>query len=141
MNGTQNRPDGRTQTVAVVRDFLSALETGEIDAATAHLHPTIVWHNVSLPKIVGIRRVNRILHGMERYSIGFEARLHHIAGTESAVLTERTDVLQWRRFRMEFWVCGTFEIEDGRIAVWRDYFSAKNFAWAMLLGLVRSVRS
>jgi limonene-1,2-epoxide hydrolase len=34
-------------------------------------------------------------------------------------------------------VCGTFEIEDGKILVWRDYFSNRAFLWGTLKGLVR----
>lgn len=127
-----------TTAVDVVDEFLSALESGDIDGATTLLHPAIVWHNVSLPKIRGIRAVNRILHGMERYDIGFEVRLHHIVGEDTVVLTERTDVLRWRRVRVAFWVCGTFEIKDGKVAVWRDYFSTKNIAWALLSGVMRA---
>ncbi|MGB6073792.1 MAG: limonene-1,2-epoxide hydrolase family protein, partial [Rhodococcus sp. (in: high G+C Gram-positive bacteria)] len=33
----------------------------------------------------------------------------------------------------EFWVCGTFELRDGKVAVWRDYFDNVDF----LKGLVR----
>lgn len=77
---------------------------------------------------------------MERYDIGFEARLHRIAADETAVLTERTDILRWRRVSVAFWVCGTFETVDGKIAVWRDYFSTKNVAWGLLSGVMRAVR-
>jgi limonene-1,2-epoxide hydrolase len=24
--------------------------------------------------------------------------------------------------RLEFWVCGTFEVKNGKITLWRDYF-------------------
>lgn len=124
--------------VDVVHELLSTLESGDIDSATTLLHPAIVWHNVSLPKIRGIRAVDRILHGMDRYDIGFEVRLHHIVGDDAVVLTERTDVLRWRRVRMAFWVCGTFEIKDGKIVVWRDYFSTKNIAGSLLSGVMRA---
>jgi hypothetical protein len=38
------------------------------------------------------------------------------------LLTERTDSARGRWFSLEFWVCGTFEVRDGKIALWRDYF-------------------
>jgi limonene-1,2-epoxide hydrolase len=129
-------PSG-TANIRVVREFLDALVAGDPDTARQYLHPDIVWHNVSLPKIRGIESVMRILRGMSRPGVGFDVRLHHIADEGTAVLTERTDILIWNRLRSEFWVCGTFEIEDGKILVWRDYFSNRAFLWGTLKGLVR----
>jgi limonene-1,2-epoxide hydrolase len=37
-------------------------------------------------------------------------------------MTERTDSIIIGRFRAEFWVCGVFEVHDGKITLWRDYF-------------------
>ena len=126
-----------TANIRVVREFLDALVAGDPDTARQYLHPDIVWHNVSLPKIRGIESVMRILRGMSRPGVGVDVRLHRIADEGTAVLTERTDILIWNRLRSEFWVCGTFEIEDGKILVWRDYFSNRAFLWGTLKGLVR----
>ena len=52
------------------------------------------------------------------------------------VLTERTDVLVAGRVRAEFWVCGTFEVHDGRITLWRDRFDLVDTTVAMLRGLL-----
>jgi limonene-1,2-epoxide hydrolase len=38
------------------------------------------------------------------------------------VLTERVDILTGPFVHFEIWVCGTFEIRDGKITLWRDYF-------------------
>ncbi|MCQ4122402.1 limonene-1,2-epoxide hydrolase family protein [Rhodococcus tibetensis] len=127
-----------TANVQLVRRFLAALASGDPDSARQYLHPDIVWHNVSLPKVRGIDSVMRILRGSSRPGVGFDVRLHHIADEGTAVLTERTDILIWKRVRSEFWVCGTFEIEDGKILVWRDYFSNRDVLWGTIKGIVRA---
>ena len=66
--------------------------------------------------------VEKQLRFMAKYGSGFEARTHHIAADGNVVLTERTDVLRRGAWEAEFWVCGTFEVEAGRIVLWRDYF-------------------
>jgi limonene-1,2-epoxide hydrolase len=38
------------------------------------------------------------------------------------VLTERVDVFEAPGKRIELPVMGAFEVRDGRIAAWRDYF-------------------
>lgn len=53
----------------------------------------------------------------------------------SSVLTERTDSIIIGRFQAHFWVCGVFEVIDGKITLWRDYFDV----WDMLKGTVRGL--
>jgi limonene-1,2-epoxide hydrolase len=38
--------------------------------------------------------------------------------------------------RLQFWVCGVFEVDDGRITLWRDYFDFYDFGKAIFRGIV-----
>ena len=121
---------------AVVVAFLEALRDERFDEALDHVTEDFVWHNVSLPKVRGKQGFARAIRLMERARMGFDVQFQHIGGDHRAVLTERTDALSLGRFRTEFWVCGTFELRDGRIAVWRDRFDYANFTVSALRGLV-----
>ena len=57
----------------------------------------------------------------------------------STVLTERTDALVFGRVRLQFWVCGVFEVTDGRITLWRDYFDMFDFTKALARGVLGAV--
>jgi limonene-1,2-epoxide hydrolase len=70
---------------------------------------------------------------------GFEVYVHTISANGSSVLTERTDVLKFRRLRLQFWVCGRFDVRDGQIVLWRDYFDQANIAAATVRGLLGTV--
>jgi limonene-1,2-epoxide hydrolase len=37
--------------------------------------------------------------------------------------------------RIQLWACGIFEVCDGRISLWRDYFDL----WDVTKGLVRGI--
>jgi limonene-1,2-epoxide hydrolase len=37
---------------------------------------------------------------------------------------------------VQFWVCGVFEVHDGRITLWRDYFDFYDFTKAILRGVL-----
>ena len=126
---------------AVVRAFLAALERLDVDAAVALLDADIVYENVSLPTFHGRAATERVLRQLERRASGFEATCHRIAGSGTTVLTERTDAIVVGRFRMAFWVCGRFEVVDGRITHWRDYFDWAATTAATVVGLGRAVRS
>jgi limonene-1,2-epoxide hydrolase len=135
-NGSRTGPDDHA---AVVRSFLERFEALDIDGALALLDPEVVYHNKGLPPARGLAAVERQLRGFARYASGFEARIHNLAVEGATVLTERTDVVVIGRFEAEFWVCGTFEVRDGRIVLWRDYFDFVNLSWALVRGLVRGV--
>ena len=62
-------------------------------------------------------------------------KIHRIAADGAAVLTERTDALIFGPLRLQFWVCGVFEVHDGRITLWRDYFDFFDMFKATLRGL------
>ena len=130
---------GTRTEIDVVEEFLAALERLDVDAAIELLDPAIEYRNVPFPPARGIEQVSRQLRGLERWFSGFEAHTHHIAANGPVVLTDRTDVLVAGRVRAEFWVCGTFEVRDGRIVVWDDHFSMTNFVGASVRGLVRVV--
>ncbi|MBA0127489.1 nuclear transport factor 2 family protein [Haloechinothrix sp. YIM 98757] len=118
----------RTREIATVEEFLGALEDFDLERALSYLAEDVVYQNVPLPPARGIGAVTKQLRLMARYGTGFEAHTHRIAASGDTVLTERTDVLIAGRWRARFWVCGTFELRDGKIVLWRDYFD-----WATVL--------
>lgn len=67
------------------------------------------------------------------------ASSHRIGADGAAVLTERTDALIIGPLRVQFWVCGVFEVDDGRITLWRDYFDVYDMFKGLLRGLVALV--
>jgi limonene-1,2-epoxide hydrolase len=111
-----------TAPIAVVRRFLDALRRDDVDAAADLLAPDAIWHNVPFPPARGRDTIVRQLRGMERYDLAFDVEMHNIAANGPVVLTERTDRITRGPVGGEFWVCGTFEVHDGRITVWRDRF-------------------
>lgn len=115
-----------------VEMLLSSLQAQDADGAAAVLDENLVYQNVGFPTIHGRARAVKLFRAMEG-RLGFEVKIHRIAVNGSAVLTERTDVLQLGRLRLQFWVCGVFEVHNGRITLWRDYFDM----WDMTKALVR----
>jgi limonene-1,2-epoxide hydrolase len=119
----------------VVSEFLRAMQEGDADTVISLVAEDIVYSNVSLPTIRGKDRFSQGLRSYYRH-LGFQVVVHRIAESGSSVLTERTDALTLGRFRMQFWVCGVFEVRDGKIELWRDYFDWRATTLATLRGLV-----
>ncbi|MDH6193473.1 limonene-1,2-epoxide hydrolase [Mycobacterium frederiksbergense] len=122
----------QTGTVEV---FLNALQAQDFDTAENALAQNLVYQNVGFPTIYGRNRAIKLFRSMPKW-MGFEVKIHRIAADGAAVLTERTDALIFGPLRLQFWVCGVFEVHDGRITLWRDYFDMFDMFKATLRGLV-----
>jgi limonene-1,2-epoxide hydrolase len=122
--------------VEVVRAFLAALADDDLDGAIALIDDDIGYENVGLPTIRGRQRFEKGFRSFQRHRLGFDVRIHRIAEENGAVLTERTDAIFRGSYRSQFWVCGTFEVRDGRITLWRDYFDFWAVTRSMFRGLL-----
>ncbi|MCC5951451.1 MAG: nuclear transport factor 2 family protein [Acidimicrobiia bacterium] len=124
-----------TDEIAVVLGFLAALERLDVDGAAELLDESVVYQNVPLPPARGRTATVGQLQSFMRFSDGFEVVTHNIAANGPVVLTERTDVFVIGGGRASFWVCGTFEVHDGKITLWRDRFDFVDFTVALTRGL------
>jgi limonene-1,2-epoxide hydrolase len=131
LTGTASKDTANTRTVET---FLHALQDEDFEAAEAALDGDLVYENVGLPTIHGRHRAIKLFRKMEGRA-SFEVKVHRIAADGAAVLTERTDALIFGPLRLQFWVCGVFEVHDGRITLWRDYFDFYDMLKATARGL------
>jgi len=122
----------------VVEVFLESLQQRDYDTADAALADDIVYHNVGVSVIRGRGRTMKLFRSMPEW-MRFEVKIHRIAADDVNVLTERTDALEFGPLRLQFWVCGVFEVRDGKITLWRDYFDMFDMAKATVRGLLALV--
>ncbi len=130
---------GTPDATSTVTAFLDAMGRLDNETAIALLADDVVYQNVSLPAAKGKPAVAKQLRLFEKYLTSFEAINHRIAADGNTVLTERTDVITIGRFKASFWVCGTFEVRDGKIVLWRDYFDWANLLVGSAAGAGRAV--
>lgn len=124
-----------TDPIDVVQQFLGAMERFDLDAMLALVDEEIVYQNVPFPPARGVRQFRGQMETFARYADVFEVEMHNIAADGPVVLTERTDLLGKGRVRPALWVCGTFEVRNGKIVLWRDRFDFANLAAALVRSL------
>jgi limonene-1,2-epoxide hydrolase len=129
----------RSTGIEVVQSFFDALRAKQLDRALEHLSEDIIYENAPLPTDHGKAAVERKLRAFQRMATReSDIREHNIAERGSIVLSERTDIIRGRMLDLEFWVCGTFEVRDGKIVNWRDRY---DFAAIMLQVLMSPLRT
>ena len=122
MTTSEEPPEPAESPAAIVRALLDHLAAHDVDAAEALLAEDVEWRNSGLPTMHG-PRVRDTLRDLVGRGITFEVRFHHVAVDGDVVLTDRTDVLGYAGWTTEFRVRGSFEVRDGKVAVWDDSFS------------------
>jgi limonene-1,2-epoxide hydrolase len=138
MTDQASRVSSDVDNARTVETALYALQDQDFDTLDSAFADEIVWQNVGFPTMRGRQRiVNLLRRGQGR--VGFEVKIHRIAADGNTVLTERTDALVIGPLRLQFWVCGVFEVHGGRITLWRDYFDMLDITKATLRGLAATV--
>ena len=125
--------------IAVVEAFLAAFQALDLDGALALMADDVVYQNVPFPADRGKAAVTRTLKGFSKVMSGFEVKMKNIAANNGIVLTERVDILQGKLLYLDIWVCGTFEVKDGKIALWRDYFDLASATTKLFTGPFRKL--
>jgi limonene-1,2-epoxide hydrolase len=106
----------------VVRRFCEAFSRRDIEELLAYFTPDAIYHNIPFPPAQGIQAIRDTFELFVPGSPSIEFELINVAAHGSVVFTERIDRMSVNGNPVELPVAGVFEIEDGRIKAWRDYF-------------------
>jgi limonene-1,2-epoxide hydrolase len=115
------------QPIDVVRRFCAAWGTQDLDAIIGFFTDDAVYHNIPLAPVVGPAQIRATIEGFSGGVESIEFRLDAIAADGGTVLTERLDIFRFANGQIDLPVMGTFEVVDGKIAAWRDYFDMNQF--------------
>jgi len=113
--------------IEVVRRFCVAWSEGmEADGLAAFFTDDAIYHNIPVAPVRGREAIaNNFATFIRPGPPGVEnldLRIINIAADGPVVMTERVDVFKLPGTSFELPVMGTFEITDGKISAWRDYF-------------------
>jgi len=122
--------------IEVVRRFCAAWSDGiEAGDLAAFFTDDAVYHNIPLTPITGREAIANTIATFIRPGPpgieGIEFRVINIAVNGPVVMTERVDVFKLPDKSFELRVMGTFEVIDGKINAWRDYFDMQQFTSQM----------
>lgn len=106
--------------IKIVETFIEAWNRLDMDAIEGMMAEDIFYHNVPMEPCYGIEGFRRMMAAMPPENC--EWIVHAIAESGNKVLTERTDKMMINGKPLTISLMGIFEIDDGKIKQWRDYF-------------------
>jgi limonene-1,2-epoxide hydrolase len=124
--------------VRVVETLLHAvLREKNFDVASELLADDVVYENVGYSTMRGGQRIVQTFRAMSARlpMVNWDVEIHRTVSQGTRLMNERTDSLIVGPFRADFWVCGVFEVSDGKVLLWRDYFDLLDLVKGMLRGL------
>ena len=124
-----NTPD------AIIRQFISLLVSRDIETATTMVSRDFEYDNVPMGKAFGPQGLRDTLSGFFGMCTGIDWEIVRQTASGDArlatVLNERNDKFEIHGRWVTLPVAGVFEIRDGLICLWRDYFDRTTLIDAM----------
>jgi limonene-1,2-epoxide hydrolase len=123
---------GPSSAETVVRDFMAASisvwSSGDATTLAAFFSEDAEYRNGPLPLVRGRDLI--VLSLTEMMSIGGEVDvdLIHMVVNGQVVMTERVDYVKLGERTAGLRIAGVFEVHNGVITAWRDYFDATEFS-------------
>jgi len=117
-----------TETEQVVDRFLAAWKQASVDELLDFFTDDAVWRPMPMAPVTGKGALREALAGWLEGAVALDVEVKQQLSNATTVMHERTDRFSLGGEEHETPVCAVFEIDDGRIAAWREYFDMSPYA-------------
>jgi len=114
--------DSADEAERIVREFCDSFDGRDAEALRPYFTDDVVYHNIPLDPAVGIDATIAFIEAFFGMCDTMTIETCHLAVRDNLVLTERIDTFTVGDVVAPLPVMGTFEVRDGKISAWRDYF-------------------
>ncbi len=120
-----------TDNVEIIRDFIEAWSRLDAEELAGYFTDDGSYHNMPTVPITGRDKVGEFIANFIRTWSETNWEVLHIFGDGDVVVAERLDRTKAGDKTVDLPCCGIFEMENGKIKVWRDYFNMPTFVDGM----------
>lgn len=107
----------------LVTEFCKKWAKPDPDELAGYFTDDGIYHNIPLEPAQGREAIKEFIAGFLAAFDGIDFHVHRQVSDGPLVMNERTDVMRRKDgSEISLPVMGVFEVVDGRIAAWRDYF-------------------
>ena len=115
----------------IIRDFIAAWSRLDPAELAGYFCEDGTYHNMPTGPVSGRKNVEEMIRGFISSWTETEWEIVHLLAQGNVVVAERVDRTKAGDRSVELPCTGVFEMEDGKIKVWRDYFDLGTYARAM----------
>jgi len=120
-----------TDAEKVVNEFCNAWPRKNIEELLAFFSDDAVYHNIPMEPARGKAAIKAVINSFLPMSKSIEFKILHTAATGNVVMNERIDIFDTGSKKISLPVAGVFEVNNGKITAWRDYFDMQMYTKQM----------
>lgn len=120
-----------SQNVEIVREFIQVWSELDTDKLVSYFTPDGVYHNMPMAPVAGHDNLRKFIGHFLSDWTATDWELLNLVEAGDIVIAERVDRSQVGGKQVDLPCCGVFEMRDGKIAVWRDYFDMQTYVNAI----------
>ena len=119
-----------SKNVEVVNGLMHSFEEQDVEKTLSFFNDDAVWTNIPLGEPArGLDEIRKALGSFGFTPEAVEFVIHHTTENPDTgvVMNERTDRFKTEKGWLAIRVMGTFELKNGKVQEWRDYFDLAEF--------------
>ena len=117
--------------LSIVKDFIAAWSNLDADKLVEYFCEDGCYHNMPLEPVTGRENVLDFIKGFLTTWTDTEWEIKHIVCVDNVVIAERVDKTKTTNGDVDLPCVGVFEMKEGKIQIWRDYFDMATYTNAM----------
>jgi len=115
-----------------VRAFIAAWARLDVDELLGYFAPDATYYNMPIAPVSGHEALRPFITGFISGWAETSWEVLHLVEQGNVVIAERVDRTMTKDGKqVDLPCCGVFEIEDGKIKAWRDYFDMGTYMNAL----------
>lgn len=115
----------------IIREFIAAWSRLDAAELSSYFAEDGVYHNMPMGPVAGRENIEKMIAGFIGAWTRTDWDILHLVSSGDVVVAERLDRTQAGDKSVDLPCTGVFEMQDGKIKVWRDYFDLGTYAKAM----------
>jgi|TARA_Y100000310_G_scaffold282900_1_gene304490 limonene-1,2-epoxide hydrolase len=115
----------------LIRNFISAWSRLDADELGEYFAEDGVYHNMPAGPVIGKARIKQFIAGFIADWTSTEWDIINLLDDGELVMVERVDRTRVGDKPIELPCLGVFEMADGKIRIWRDYFDMGTYVRAL----------
>lgn len=120
-----------TNNEEIIRSFVAAWSRLDPSELGAYFAENGVYHNMPASPVSGRENIEKMIAGFIASWTQTEWELLNLVSAGDVVIAERLDRTRAGEKSVDLPCTGVFEMEGGKIKIWRDYFDMATYARGM----------
>lgn len=115
----------------IIREFVESWSSLDARRLTDYFAPNGSYHNMPMEPVIGHENIHSFIERFLTTWTATDWEIRNLIAAGDVVIVERIDKTETTEGNVDLPCVGVFEMEDGKIRVWRDYFDMATYTNAM----------